>query len=215
MKKLCKNKKQQNNQGLTLVEMLVSFALLGIFMVAASMMIASIMNVYYEAKGTSYGMQVSNVIMDKIAGELESAIGGDIVSEEFKDAAGQGIRGAMLIGSEKVEFINSSGSHVSLGLIEQDGLNYLAFHYYEVPSADGSDVLYDAVDWTFDAGTYMGYSIKELEFSRPMGAYAYNVIKIDITITSPRYGDYSVTEYVQCYKFDGAVNASSVVDIDE
>jgi hypothetical protein len=48
-----------------------------------------------------------------------------------------------------------------------------------------------------------------------MGAYAYNVIKIDMTITSPRYGDYSVTEYVQCYKFDGAVNAGSVVDIDK
>jgi hypothetical protein len=121
----------------------------------------------------------------------------------------------MLIGRERVEFINSAGSHVSLGLIEQDGLNYLALHYYEVPSADESDVLYDAVDWTFDPGTYMGYSIKELEFSRPMGAYAYNVIKIDMTITSPRYGDYSVTEYVQCYKFDGAVNAGSVVDIDK
>jgi prepilin-type N-terminal cleavage/methylation domain-containing protein len=211
MGKLC-DKKQQNNRGFTLVEMIVSFALLGIFVVAASMVISSIMNVYYEAKGISYGLQVSNVIMDKIAGELEGAINGDITSEDFKDASGDAMRGAMIVGKNKVEFTNSSGSHVNLGLIESDGKNYLALHYYEVMSADGESVLYDAVDWTFDPNTYMGYSIKELTFTRPKGDYDYNVIQIDMTITSPRYGDYSVTEYVECYKFEGIVSPGFVVD---
>lgn len=215
MKKTCNIKKKQKNKGLTLVEVIVSFALLSIFVVAASMMIASIMNVYYEAKGTSYGLQVSNIIMDKIAGELEGAVNEDIVSDDFRDEAGQGIRGVMLVGQDKVEFTNSSGSHVNLGLIEQDGLSYLALHYYKVMSADGSYILYDDVDWTFDTSTYMGYSIKELNFSRPKGDYAYNVIKVDMTITSPKYGDYSVTEYVECYKFDGIVNPGSVVDVED
>jgi hypothetical protein len=184
-------------------------------MVAASMMIISITNVYYEAKGTSYGLQVSGVIMGKISGELEGAINGDITSEDFYDESGQGISGAMIIGNDKIEFTNSAGSHVNLGLIETNGKKYLALHYYEVPSADGSENLYDAVDWTFDPNTYMGYSISELKFSRPGDGYDYNIIKIDMTITHPRYGDYSVSEYVECYNFDGVVNPSYVVDVTE
>jgi hypothetical protein len=197
------------------VELIVSFVLLSIFMVSASMIIISITNVYYEAKGTSYGLQVSDVIMGKIAGELEGAINGDITSEDFLDESGQGVRGAMIIGNDKVEFTNSEGSHVNLGLIETNGKQYMAIHYYEVPSSDSTEALYEAVDWTFDPGTYMGYSISELTFSRPQGDYAYNIIKIDMTITHPRYGDYSVSEYVECYNFDGIVSPGSVVDVTE
>jgi hypothetical protein len=198
---------------MTLVELIVSFALLSIFMVAASMMIASITNVYYEAKGTSYGLQVSNVIIGKITSELEGAINGNIISDDFKDEEGQSLSGAMLIADDKVEFTNSYGSHVSLGLTDMDGKQYLALHYYQVKSADGTDDLYDAVDWTFDPNTYMGYSIKKLTFSRPGGDYGYNVIQIDMTITSPKYGDYSVTDYAECYRFEGIVNPGSVVDV--
>jgi prepilin-type N-terminal cleavage/methylation domain-containing protein len=207
------NRKKQNNRGVTLVELMVSFALISIFMVAATMLITSISNIYYQVKGVSYGLQVSNIIQGKIVGELEGAINGDITSQEFFDASGEGVNGAMLISSDCIEFTNAAGSHVNLGLYNKDGSNYLALHYYAVPSGTDGGNLYEAVDWTFDKETYMGYSITKLKFSRPLGDYDYNIIQVDMTISSPKYGDYSTTEYVQCYNFDDTVNPSRIVDI--
>jgi hypothetical protein len=196
----------------TLVELIVSFTLLSLFMVVATMMISSTMNVYYQARGTSYGLQVSNILQGKIAGELEGAVNGDITSDDLVDASGNPANGAMLISDSRIEFIDENGSHVNVGLYEQDGKQYLAVHYYPVESEDGG-ILYDAVDWTFDQAAYMGYSIKELKFSRPMGAYAYNVITVEMTITSPKYGDYTTVEYLECYNFDDTVNPSRVADV--
>jgi hypothetical protein len=59
----------------------------------------------------------------------------------------------------------------------------------------------------------MGYSVTDLKFSRPGGDYDYNIIQIDLTITSPKYGDYTTTEYVQCYNFDNTINPSRIVDV--
>lgn len=204
-----KNNVQQNNSGMTLVELIISFMLLGLFMVVATMMISSTMNIYYQARGTSYGLQVSGIIQSKIAEKLEGAMNGDITSDDFVDAAGEAANGAMLISEEKVEFIDETGSHVNLGLCEKDGKKYLAVHYYEV----NTGVNYDAVDWMFDSAVYMGYSVKDLKFSRPGGAYGYNILKVELTITSPKYGDYTTTEYVECYNFDDTVNPSRVLEV--
>ena len=68
MKKLKQlfRKFHNKNQGLTLVEMIVTFMLIGLFMIAASKVIANTVSVYYEAKGTANGMQVSAIIASKM-----------------------------------------------------------------------------------------------------------------------------------------------------
>jgi hypothetical protein len=204
-----RKKRKLNNSGLTLVELIVTFMLLGIFMVAASMMISSIMNVYYEAKGTSYGLQVTKLLNDKIAEKLEGALVESInsVSAGDADATDSSNKVAMSISSdgEKIEFIDKTGSHVYLGLWsdEASGKQYLTVYYYEVASSNpDADNIYDAVDWRFDSAAYMGYSIKELKFSKPTEDYGGNIIKVELTITSPNYGDFSTTQYVECYNFD-------------
>jgi hypothetical protein len=210
-----RKKRKLNNSGLTLVELIVTFMLLGIFMVAASMMISSIMNVYYEAKGTSYGLQVTKLLNDKIAEKLEGALVESInsVSAGDADATDSSNKVAMSISGdgEKIEFIDKTGSHVYLGLWsdedEASGDKYLTVHYYEVASSNpDADNIYDAVDWRFDSAAYMGYSIKELKFSKPAGAYGGNIIKVELTITSSKYGDFSSTQFVECYNFDDGTN---------
>lgn len=47
----------KKNGGFTLVEMIATFMLIGLFMIAASKVIANTMSVYYEAKGTANGMR--------------------------------------------------------------------------------------------------------------------------------------------------------------
>ena len=214
MKKLKKlfRKFHNKNQGLTLVEMIVTFMLIGLFMIAASKVIANTVSVYYEAKGTANGMQVSSIIASKIRGEIEGARNATITTEVKNedgttsevtlpyvmqlstDTTLGGQNGTT--GYNKIEFTDAQGSHVYIGVNEK---GYLVVHYYPVVIASGE---VKSTDWVFDQKAYMGYSIKELKFTQPKGTYADNIIYMSLTLHSPRYGDFTYTEYIQCYNLD-------------
>ncbi|MDY3728180.1 MAG: prepilin-type N-terminal cleavage/methylation domain-containing protein [Wujia sp.] len=214
MKKLKQlfQKFHNKNQGLTLVEMIVTFMLIGLFMIAASKVIANTMSVYYEAKGTANGMQVSSIIAAKIQSEIEGAKPEQIirevtnadgtVSDQTEDYVIQLSSDSTLGGGNetggynKIEFTDAKGSHVYIG-VNTDG--YLVVHYF-MDSADGTPE--DKTDWMFDKKSYMGYTIKELKFRQPKGDYAENIIYMSLTLHSPRYGDFTYTEYIQCYNLD-------------
>lgn len=202
----------KKNGGFTLVEMIATFMLIGLFMIAASKVIANTMSVYYEAKGTANGMQVSSIIAAKIQSEIEGAKPEQIIrevtnadgtvsdqTEEYvmqlsPDPALGG--GSETGGCNKIEFTDAKGSHVYIG-VNTDG--YLVVHYF-MDSADGTPE--DKTDWMFDKKSYMGYTIKELKFRQPKGDYAENIIYMSLTLHSPRYGDFTYTEYIQCYNLD-------------
>jgi len=63
-----KTAKQKKNMGFTLVELMVCFALLGIFMVAAARIISYTVTIYHASKGTDHGLQVASEISDQVAG---------------------------------------------------------------------------------------------------------------------------------------------------
>ena len=200
------------NQGLTLVEMIVTFMLIGLFMIAASKVIANTVSVYYEAKGTANGMQVSSIIASKIRGEIEGARDATITTEvknengttsevtlpyvmQLSTDAALGGQNETT-GYNKIEFTDAQGSHVYIG-VNKEG--YLVVHYYPVVIASGE---VKETDWVFDKKAYMGYSIKELKFTQPKGDYAANIIYMSLTLHSSRYGDFTYTEYIQCYNLD-------------
>lgn len=214
MKKLKRlfRKFHNKNQGLTLVEMIVTFMLIGLFMIAASKVIANTVSVYYEAKGTANGMQVSSIIASKIRGEIEGARNATITTEvknedgttsevtlpyvmQLSTDAALGGQNETT-GYNKIEFTDAQGSHVYIGVNEE---GYFVVHYYPVVIASGE---VKDTDWVFDKKVYMGYSIKELKFTQPKGDYADNIIYMSLTLHSPRYGDFTYTEYIQCYNLD-------------
>ena len=202
----------RKNHGFTLVEMIVTFMLIGLFMIAASKVIANTVTVYYEAKGTSSGMQVSSIIATKIRSEIEGAKPEQIirevtnadgtVSDQTEEYVMQLSSDSTLGGGNetggynKIEFTDAKGSHVYIG-VNTDG--YLVVHYF-MDAADGTPE--DKTDWMFDKKSYMGYTIKELKFRQPKGDYAENIIYMSLTLHSPRYGDFTYTEYIQCYNLD-------------
>lgn len=199
----------RKNHGFTLVEMIVTFMLIGLFMIAASKVIANTVTVYYEAKGTASGMQVSSIIATKIRSEIEGAKPEQIirkvknadgtVTDRTEDYVMQLSSDSTLGGGNetggynKIEFTDAKGSHVYIG-VNTDG--YLVVHYF-MDAADGTPE--DKTDWMFDKKSYMGYTIKELKFRQPKGDYAENIIYMNLTLHSPRYGDFTYTEYIQCY----------------
>ena len=204
------------NQGLTLVEMIVTFMLIGLFMIAASKVIANTVSVYYEAKGTANGMQVSAIIASKIRGEIEGARNATITTEvKNEDGTTSEVTQPYVMrlstdttlggqnetsGYNKIEFIDAQGSHVYIGVNEN---GYLVVHYYPVVVANGE---VKRTNWVFDQKAYMGYSIKELKFTQPGGNYADNIIYMSLTLHSSRYGDFTYTEYIQCYNLDAQSN---------
>lgn len=204
------------NQGLTLVEMIVTFMLIGLFMIAASKVIANTVSVYYEAKGTANGMQVSAIIASKIRGEIEGARNETITTEvKNEDGTTSEVTQPYVMrlstdttlggqnetsGYNKIEFTDAQGSHVYIGVNEN---GYLVVHYYPVVVASGE---VKSTNWVFDQKAYMGYSIKELKFTQPGGNYADNIIYMSLTLHSSRYGDFTYTEYIQCYNLDAQSN---------
>ena len=204
------------NQGLTLVEMIVTFMLIGLFMIAASKVIANTVSVYYEAKGTANGMQVSAIIASKIRGEIEGARNAMITTEvKNEDGTTSEVTQPYVMrlstdttlggqnetsGCNKIEFTDAQGSHVYIGVNEN---GYLVVHYYPVVVASGE---VKSTNWVFDQKAYMGYSIKELKFTQPGGNYADNIIYMSLTLHSSRYGDFTYTEYIQCYNLDAQSN---------
>ena len=67
-------KKKIDNNGFTLLEMVICFALLGILMVAAAQIISSATQIYYYTKSVSYGTQASQIIATELRGDIEEAL---------------------------------------------------------------------------------------------------------------------------------------------
>lgn len=222
-KDLLKDRKPlHNKKGTTLVELVVVFALILIFVAMTGQVIASAMGVYQKVEGLDYGRQVSDTIINKIEGELSGARvmsavshGGSVDPHSLK----------IYDGGETIEFYNAAGSLVRIysgtpqkytydGTTESasayDADNpanwgkQLIIHYAAVKTEDGSSIAYQPVDWTFDKNMYQGYEIESLVFSRPdYDAYPLNIIKIDLKLKSAKYGSFEVTQYIDVYNFKG------------
>ena len=187
-----KNKpKKLNNAGMTLAELTVTFAILGLFLVAATRIISYTINIYYAAKGASYGLEVSNMISNKIVRTLEGAR-----TMSVTDESGSGI-----------SFIDATGSEVTIETVAGEDGSYINIHY---EPATYNSTEYEAVDWKFDEKAYMGFSVETLKFTHPNGditeessqPYPDNVVEMELVLKSDRYGAYGTTRYIKCAKVD-------------
>lgn len=202
-----------NNSGMTLIELIVTFALLGLFMVAASKVISDTVNVYYQAKSIQTGMQVSSVINTKLAGEIEGALTNGSVHDDSNVSIYISDSG------HRIELNDNAGSHIYITTQKASGEDkgYMLIYYYPIASEDeetGKVTEDKGSNWTFDRKTYMGYQIKDLRFEKladitdtedaDYGKYPGNIIRMTLTINSEKYGDYTTVNYIECYNFRDA-----------
>ena len=64
---------KRRNAGTTLIEMVISFALLGLFVACATVVITYVTNLYYHVRGESYARQVGDIVVNKIQSEIAGA----------------------------------------------------------------------------------------------------------------------------------------------
>ncbi len=178
--------KKINNDGFTLLEMVICFALLGILMVAAAQVISSSTQVYYYTKSVTYGLQTSQVVATEVKGDLceampvllkNDATDSDKVSSTFENQLFDGGAYSIFISDDgrSIAFIKSTGEQIMYWMENDD---------YGSSTTDSPDILVRSSQQVYDQGDYitplyreqakksfttqyvgMNYKVKDIKFS--------------------------------------------------
>ena len=200
-----KNRKDRN-RGTTLVEIIVSFALLAIFMACTATIISSITGMYYNVRCETYSKQVSDIVLEKIASEIEGAKYSKVTT---------GIN--PVITEDSITFYDRTDTKITLSADDM-GLSI----YYHGFRDLSNDITRQPSTWRFDEKTYNGFSVVGLNFVRgdelstsefvENNAALYNldtdhvnygkdVVVVFLHLKSPKYGDYYFTRVVKMYYY--------------
>ena len=181
------NRNKLDDKGFTLVEMITTFVLLGIFLVAVTRMISYTITLYHETQGAALGMQVSDMIATRIQSEIEAST--EIVS----------------VSGNAISIKDRNGVQLDICAEadpDADADEYIVFKYGEIPGEEG-EPLYEAHDWKFDKNAYMGYSVNAIDFKKAKDEnpdYDSKVIHMSMTLTSGKYGDYTSNYYMRAFR---------------
>ena len=183
---------KNNQKGATLIEVIVTFALIGLFLLAATTAVSAAMNAFYRMEAISRAIVVSDTILDKAEGELSMAsadgaelcLGGEVSGDGFWNT---------------ICFYTANGNPARMKSEDAgDGKGRFSLYYYPVQNSSGSAA---GTDWTFDEKLYQGFWITELSF-RWNGTEESpdNIIEIRLSLTNGT-SSYSQSRFVQCTNF--------------
>ena len=215
-KKVNKIRSKSRNLGMTMVEMIVSFALLSILVTASTVIISNVTTLYYRVRGENYARQVSNILMTKITSEIAGAkYSKRNLSSNPKISAD----------SQSIELYDRTNTKVVIKA--SDGI--LDVQYPAIVDTIDAENSRVGVEWEYDKRIYNGFEIEELKFSQPSKGknaeiaaaygltdvnssdYADNVVAVYMKLKSPKYGEFSVYKYVRIYEATGeALDMESV-----
>lgn len=178
----------KNNKGMTLVELIVGFALTGIFMAAAVIVLSSSMRVFVRANNVAHAQTVTDMLFETMTSELSAA-----ADAGFKDTLKP-----MIVNGDSISFVDKNAYPVIMSK-DEDGHLYL--EYQEVKDAVGD--VEKMVRWQYQADTYLSTKISELNFEHIGG----NLIKISMTLASEKSDyTYEAQRIIECYNLDeGAI----------
>lgn len=213
-------KKLRNKKGFTLIELIVTFVLIGIFMVSATAVMSSFMHVFARVKSISGAQNVADVLLTKAAGELSGGRGGVFSLEEDEEEpvekyslyihqyeAPDGSR------HDSAVFRNEEGIQVSMGMLgdmlssqERAGLDenavmdqMLLLRYCTKaidPLTGNNSVEY--TNWYYGKPSYMGMVLTELKIEKVEEDK--NLVRITVTLENAKthFSPLTVSRIVKC-----------------
>ncbi len=202
---------RNRQSGMTLIEMVVSFMLLSLFVSAAAVVIFNITNLYYHVRGENYARQIADIMVNKVSSEITGAVyvdGFDANNPKFytTDVSGNTISGNAL------ELCDRTNTKVRM--YAQDGI--LKVYYHSIVDEVDHNNDRNAVFWNYDKTVYNGYRIEEMEFAQaskltdsqkesfgitntdPLD-YDDNIIVVYIRMVSGKYGPFTICRFVRMY----------------
>ena len=129
--------KKMDNKGMTLVEMLVSFIILGILLVVAAKVIHSCTEVYYNNRSVSYGIQAAQIVATEIRGEIEDALPLNVYDINSKCSAGYYV--VISDSNHVIEFIGKDGLQKKIYLKQEDSKSVLCEESWQIYDSDTLD----------------------------------------------------------------------------
>lgn len=167
---------KRDNAGFSLAELIVTFALMGIFLAAVAAVISSSVIIHSELTGAMYAQSVSETLLDKVTGELAAA----------KPAAEE----AIVVGT-----ILKNGEDIGRGVsfYDRDGRQSCFM------TEDGMLIMEGENAWRMDAKAYIGYRISEIQINRLNDENVFEVI-IKIRNLKTDY-EYTASRTVRSYNF--------------
>ncbi len=192
----------KNNDGFSLVELIVSFALLSIFMTAACTLLTNYMKLYTQINTMALGENVAETIMNTIEDCLSDSTYVKILEKKRSPRPGEG---ADMIPNDMVVYKTPNGNAVTIyaydpTIPEEENDGILRLLYNEADFDDGS-----AEKWSLGKETYMKYRIKSIDFETET-ATADNLVSVLLKIQNTQTG--SVTErkkLIECYNIKSEI----------
>ena len=189
-----KREKQQkkirkwNNRGITLVELVVTFALISLFTLATCQIAVRAIGVYQQFRAVQTGNQVAELLLEKIEGVLSGA--------QAVSSVGSG-QMALTIAEDgtAVELTDRDWNRVvvTAGALP-DRKRGLILHYGG--NGDAGE------DWYFDSEAYQGYEVTTFSITQAGDGYPDNVLRVAMTLEQKNYGCFQTERYVDCYNFE-------------
>ncbi|MDD3183840.1 MAG: type II secretion system protein [Anaerostipes sp.] len=184
------------NQGMTLVELIVTFAILGILMTATIATLSPAMNVFQKVSAMSRGQSVASILLDKIGSEVETATGNVSIGNTANGTVlGENTSGSYIsyLDKDGQEVVMYAGPNTSSSA-EKNTETTLQIHYNKTLN------LKEGIDWYFSKETYMNEKITSLTFQRIKNTTR---IRIYLALENTRTGTtYERTKVVDCFKLD-------------
>ena len=180
--------KKNDNRGTTLAEMIITFALLGIFLAAAATIISSAVIMYSELTTTMYAQSVSEILLDKVTGELaaQAERGQTLMLGDTQKMGGTLGNGALFYDKD---------NHQMICLIKDGLLTFVGGQ---------------TDDWILDEKAYMGYRISDFGIHKINDK---NVLEVSIKIKNLKTGfEYSASKCTACYNFDTEAAYTRIVE---
>lgn len=193
----------RDNRGTTLAEMIVTFALIGIFLVAAAGIISSSVILHGNLTSTMHAQSVGLTLLDKVSGELAAAQpkgGRSLIIGEGQTAGGS-------LG-EGVAFYDREGNEVR-GFVRE---GRLVFAYEESVKVNerGEVLVSPEREWKLDDKAYMGYQITDMQIDKLEDK---NILEISIKIKNLKTGfEYTVSGCTRCYNFKTKAEYAQIVE---
>ena len=208
-----------DNKGMTLIETTLCFALLGMLLVAASQVIATCTNVYYDTKSTSSGTQTAQAVAMELEGELADAKPLTLAGEYSSYCVYSDGKSIQFIGRDGNQVVYAIGASGSEQLLLKKTLKDAYNETYEKSTVypDGTKIPDNKYENTEFTSQYIGldYSVKEIRFTKfvkkipsteIIGTLPIEdcpILKMEVKMDSLKYGEYTCTEYVPLYNFYG------------
>lgn len=202
-------KREIDSRGMTLVEMVVTFAVAAIFMAAAATLILPATRMTMRVKGMNRVHDDAAIIMETIVSELSFA---EINTDDEDTTPAITLKDKYTTDGDdykdyyrKVSYTDKGGNPAEIRMGEDaDGDEYkdrLMIFYSAITMQDGTDTeIRPSVKWGYGRGLYQNNRIR-LGFRKKADK---NIITVKLTVTDPASG-YSYTEEadIRCMNVQG------------